>query len=317
MYDESDSYNNKDKSLPFLRELYKEFTLLCNKLKATPNVILSGGDPLLHADFWKLLSLINSKNNTVEFIMGNPDEITERSAKQLYKNGVRYYQMSLEGPSYISDNLRGRGGNFKKTLNAARKLRTNGIKVTIMFTLSWANKDHLFPLMDELANAPIDTFSFTRATILGNAEKNDIGLEKLGPNEYRNILLGYLNKAENIKRAGSKVKWSTKCKLFAPLFEELGFKLPSSFSACHLHSGGVITMLPDGTMYACRRMYFPIGKYPDMSLDKAFGALKNICSVIPSKCLKCSVVNSCVGCRAVGYNLTQGLEKPDIHCWRK
>ena len=44
---------------------------MCKKVNRTPYFTITGGDPLLHPDFWKILKLF--KNNSVRFgILGNP-----------------------------------------------------------------------------------------------------------------------------------------------------------------------------------------------------------------------------------------------------
>lgn len=318
MYDRrSYGVESGESKLAFIKNLYNDMVSLSQGSNTIPNIILSGGDPLLHPDFWKILNYINTDRNTDEFIMGNPDEITKNVAKRLLKKGVHYYQMSLEGPPEVSDRLRGKKWNFKRTIEAAKILRSAGIKITIMFTLSMANKDHLLPLMDELAFAPIDMFSFARASSYGNAHTNDLDLTSLRPMEYRKVLINYLQKANQLKKAGYKVKWDKKCHLFALLYQELGLKLPSTFRTCLLRRAQSMAMLPDGTMLACRRMHYPLGKYPKTNLKEAFSRLADLALIIPKKCAKCSLVDKCLGCRAVGYELTNSLGERDIHCWKK
>ncbi len=316
MYDKR-TYHKEilEREFPFLKKIVDDLVSLAVKADASLRISLMGGDPLLYPDFWKLLHYMHKQGIHVS-IGGNPNEITKNVAKKLYNEGVRTYQMSLEGPPAISDPIRGGNGNFDQTIKSAEILTSAGILVNIMFTLSMENKDYLFPLMDQLAFAPIHSFSFARASIYGNVNKFDIGLERLKPKEYRKILINYLKKEYQLQKAGSKVFWSKKCHLFAPLAEDLGLEIPSQWRSCLIHSGGAICILSDGTFTACRRMHYPLGRYPEMSIEDAFWRVADLRSIVPKECQNCSVVNKCLGCRAVGHGVTKSLEEKDIHCWR-
>ena len=74
------------------------------QLNANPIFVLTGGDPMLHPDFWRVLDVINElakkhKSKTAIDILGNSFFIDELTAGRLKTKGVRKYQLSLVNSS--------------------------------------------------------------------------------------------------------------------------------------------------------------------------------------------------------------------------
>ena len=61
-----------------------------------PYFYITGGDPILHPYFWRLLELLKEKS--IPFtIMGNPFHLTDEVCKRLKSCGCQKYQLSLDG----------------------------------------------------------------------------------------------------------------------------------------------------------------------------------------------------------------------------
>ena len=56
---------------------------LCERLGRTPYFYITGGDPILHKDFWRLCGLLE-KNHITFGILGNPFHLTDDVCKRLY-----------------------------------------------------------------------------------------------------------------------------------------------------------------------------------------------------------------------------------------
>ena len=69
---------------------------MCGILSLTPYFYITGGDPILHPDFWRLLELL--KKHEITFaILGNPFHLNDEVCRRLYDYGCRKYQLSLDG----------------------------------------------------------------------------------------------------------------------------------------------------------------------------------------------------------------------------
>jgi len=69
---------------------------MCEKLNRIPYFYITGGDPVLHKDFWRLLELLKSKGIAFS-IMGNPFHLTDEVCKRLHDCGCERYQLSIDG----------------------------------------------------------------------------------------------------------------------------------------------------------------------------------------------------------------------------
>lgn len=109
----------------------------CKVYNRKPYFYITGGDPILHPDFWKLMVLLKSKE--IPFtIMGNPFHLDDEICRMLKVCGCEKYQMSLDGMEKTHDWFR-KPGSFALTLEKVGCLNRAGIKGIIMSTVSKTN----------------------------------------------------------------------------------------------------------------------------------------------------------------------------------
>lgn len=89
-------------------------------------VLLSGGEPLCHPEFWALNSRLPSYDLRFE-LLSNGTLITPDIAQRLK---VQLVQVSLDGMQASHDFMRGEG-TFQKTLNGIEALQGAGIRVAV------------------------------------------------------------------------------------------------------------------------------------------------------------------------------------------
>ena len=65
-------------------------------LTAVPYFYITGGDPILHSDFWKFMVLLKSREIPFK-LMGNPFHLNDEVCQMLKVCGCEKYQMSLDG----------------------------------------------------------------------------------------------------------------------------------------------------------------------------------------------------------------------------
>lgn len=154
---------------------------MCEKSHKKPYFAITGGDPLLHPDFWNLLGKLSDLN--LDFsVMGNPHHLTDDVCRKLKKYGCRQYQMSLDGLRKTHDEFR-QPGSFDLTLEKIKVLQNAGIKTSIMTTVSKMNMNQIPWIIDEVVRARVDLFSFARYC------PEEFSLEDhMTPDEYRKLL---------------------------------------------------------------------------------------------------------------------------------
>lgn len=312
-------YNGREKAnnelaIKDLEKIVNDFIESCKKMDKRPSITVTGGDPLLYADVWEFLRILHSKS--IKFsILGNPFHLTEKVAKQLKKFGCYNYQMSLDGLKSTHDFIR-KPGSFEETLDKIECLNNIGIHSTIMTTVSKTNIAEINELIPIVVNAKVKNFSFARYC------PNPDDLENIiEPNEYRNFLGEIWKTFEKYKDCGTR--FSLKDHLWKLFLLENGmfdtsYEESMIFDGCHCGISHM-TILSDGTVYACRRCESPVGKVPEQSLYEIFFGnymekyrqFNNF-----KKCSKCELLRFCRGCPAVAKCATGDFYAPDPQCWK-
>lgn len=126
-------------------------------------LLLSGGEPLLHKDFWR----INERLPGYTFrsvLLTNGTMIDDRISKRL---NVHEVQVSLDGMEKAHDLLRGKG-SFKKALRAIECLKGTGIDVSIATMVTSYNREDFPAIKTLLEGFDIKAWSIDLPCLAGN-----------------------------------------------------------------------------------------------------------------------------------------------------
>lgn len=282
----------------------------------------TGGDPLLREDIFELLRYARNKEIGLG-ILGNPNLLNHEIAKKLNDVGVTSYQVSIDGLEKTHDRLRGRKGLFKDTIRAIHILEEVGITSVVMFTLSRENADELIRVIQTVAKEGVSVFDFARIVPIGAGEQ--LRGQMLSPQEHKRLLLEILEEYKHLQENGCKTYFGRKDHLWHLLYQELGLLKPlpkdkeTVYGGCGIGSS-TLTILADGTVYACRRLALKIGKIPEQSIRDVFinsselNKMRHVDKM--QKCSKCELVQFCRGCPAVAYATYGDYMAPDPQCWK-
>lgn len=317
-------FNSKTEKCSFVETPLEQLLLIlddflssCKKMNKRPYLAITGGDPLLYPHIWEFLEAVSDRN--CEFsIMGNPFHITPDVAKRLYDLGLDIYQMSIDGFEETHDYFR-KPGSFRATIEAMKILKKAKIHPTIMMTVSKANAKEIPDLIEWLAeNTVADMISFARYCPT-HADVDNM----MSADDYKAFLESVWRVYNKYKKAKRPVL-TFKDHLWKPFLFEKGLMSIEGESAlimdgCHCGISG-LCVLADRTVYACRRMYSPVGKVPDQSIYDIF--ISNEMERYRQwdkieKCKDCKLLNYCRGCRAVAYGATKDFLSADPQCWFK
>jgi len=290
----------------------------CKKMQRTPYIYLTGGDPILHPCFWKLLSLF--KQNNVRFcIMGNPFHLTDDVCRKMRECGCVKYQLSLDGLEKTHDMFR-KKGSFKATLEKIPVIKNAGMWCAVMSTVSKTNMDEIPALIDLVDELGVDVYAVGRYCPTSTQKAYDKNIH-IPPVEYREFLQKCWDRYSAHKN--SKTTFQLKDHLWTLFLYEKGlYKLPQSDCAMQGCNCGRnhITLLPDGDIYACRRMESKVGNINKDDLFEVFNGAKmdefrRYDKFV--KCAKCELFKVCRGCPSVTYGYTHNMYDKDPQCWKE
>ena len=301
-----------------LKHTLTDIEAFCEKIGRTPYIYLTGGDPILHPNFWELLTLFHERG--VRFcIMGNPFHLTAENCKRMKELGCVKYQLSLDGLEQTHDMFR-KEGSFKTTLAAIEIIKASGMWSTVMSTVSKTNIDEIPQLIDLVDELGVDVYAVGRYCPTSVEKAYDENIH-IPPLEYRAFLERCWEKYEAHKN--SKTTYQLKDHLWTLFLYEKGiYKLPESneiTDGCNCGRNHV-TILPNGDVYACRRMKSKVGNIKENNLyDIWLGDNMNAYRQYDkfTKCNKCELKTVCRGCPSVTYGYTHDMYAADPQCWKE
>ena len=137
----------------------------------TVMICLTGGEPLMHPDFFKIAGKIQS----LGFPWGittNGTLINAACAERMAALGLESVTLSLDGLEETHDALRRAEGCFKKVLKAVDNLHSAGIKVQITSVIHSRNYNELEALCGLMCELNIESWRVVNIEPIGRALQN-------------------------------------------------------------------------------------------------------------------------------------------------
>ena len=301
-----------------MQEVVSNCEDFCKVYNRKPYFYITGGDPILHPDFWKLMVLLKSRG--IPFtIMGNPFHLDDEVCTMLKACGCEKYQMSLDGMRSTHDWFR-KPGSFDLTLEKVGCLNRAGIKSVIMSTVSKMNMNEILDIIDEVVKAKVKVFAFSRYVPTGG--EVDTGMTA---QEYRKLLEVCDAKYKQYEAAGCETYFNKKDHLWTLYEYETGqFRLPYNAKNGMIYGGCNcgnchITISSNGDIMACRRV--TDSKVANVFEDRLADVW--VCQMEKYrdydkfvKCSKCELKAWCRGCPAVADGTTGNFYGADPQCWK-
>lgn len=290
---------------------------MCEEAGRLPYFCITGGDPILHRDFWTLLSHL--KDRDIPFtILGNPFHLSDSVCLRLAEFGCEQYQLSIDGLRETHDAMR-KPGSFDITLDRIACIRKAGIRCAIMTTVSDKNIAEIPGIISLVVEHGADIFAFARYCPTSGERPNLVG-----PREYRALLETCWSIFEAHRNSGTT--FGLKDHLWTLFLHEKGlFKIPGDAADGVIYDGcncgnSHLTILPSGDVYACRRMESKIGNALTDSLHELFlGPAMDGYRRFDrfEKCSKCELLRFCRGCPAVSHGASGNMFAADPQCWKE
>ena len=133
-----------------------------------PMICLTGGEPLLHPDFFEIAKRIRSMG----FSWGmttNATLIDEETAFQLRQAEMSTVSVSLDGLEHSHDLLRGQAGAWRRAIRGLQSLQKAGFKPQVTTVLHKGNISELEPLYALLCDMGIDSWRPINIEPIGRA----------------------------------------------------------------------------------------------------------------------------------------------------
>lgn len=291
----------------------------CEVYNRRPYVFLTGGDPILHPNFWELLELLSIRG--IPFtIMGNPFHLTDEVCARMRRLGCVRYQLSLDGMRQTHDWFR-KPGSFDATLEKIGVINASGLRSIVMTTVSSKNIEEVPQICDTVVQAGAKVWSFARYCPT-SAEKS-VGIT---PARYRELLQTLDAKFKAYEALDVDTYFNRKDHLWTLYYYETGeFIIPMDADPDMIYGGcncgcSHITILPNGDIYACRRVQNSktANVFEDRLADVWAAQMEAYRDYDRfKKCSHCELKAWCRGCPAVAAGTSGDFYDADPQCWKE
>ncbi|MBC7217570.1 MAG: radical SAM protein [Candidatus Caldatribacterium sp.] len=270
---------------------------------------ITGGEPLLLGeDLFALFGMLSEHPRILELgLITNALCIDEKVLARLAAfPKLTTVKVSLEGMEGMNDAIRGKGV-FRRVTRALELLSRSPLRVVLMVTLHKKNLSEVPELFRFAQEIGVDGIIFERFVPEGIGR--GMAEAVLGSREWQEFL---------------KVLCEL-CKMEVPLSSLLPYKafwvefgdgVGLLGAPCSL--GESFCLMPDGTLFPCRRLPIPLGNVLREELENLIAhplvlRLRDR-RYLEGKCRVCTV-EGCLGCRALAYTVSGNPFGEDIQCF--
>jgi radical SAM protein with 4Fe4S-binding SPASM domain len=277
----------------------------------TACIHLTGGEPLLKSELYLLLSYLDQKPIVEELgIITNgllfDREVVERLSTF---SKLKKIKISLDGAdAEINDSIRQKG-TFKKVIqNLSLIKKGHPFEIILMFTVMKRNFRDIPSFFKLCQNLNIDGLIIERFIPLGRGR--EIMDEVLGKEEWQEL-------TKTLSDLFSLEEHSfLSYQAFQISFHEAEPELLGA--PCVVGKDGLCIM-PDGTVFPCRRFPIAIGNLLKDSLKTVWEKSEILEKLrrkenLKGQCGSCEI-KDCRGCRSLALSLTGDYLEEDPHCW--
>jgi radical SAM protein with 4Fe4S-binding SPASM domain len=305
--------NVDEMSLVEVREVVKEISDTLNEwrdaygIDFSPSFNVTGGEPFLRGDLFEILFEIEDRGFDI-YLLTNGILIDKRKAKGLFNLGVKGVQISVEGPKEIHESIRGKG-SYAASMKGVKNLLDEGLKVSLNVTLSSINAGSFMDIVDLALNMGVHRLGFSRLVPSGRGA--GMLQEMLSTDTVKDLY----KKIFSLETGNLQIVTGdpVASQSVAKDADDIG-DIPSGGCAAGV-SG--LTILPDGTIVPCRRLYIPIGNIRRDSFREIWSTssvlegLRNR-NRYSGKCGACKRWANCRGCRAIAYAFSKAKGESDF-----
>ncbi len=275
------------------------------------HVKLTGGEPLLHPDFVRMVDLLKAKNLGLT-IETNGTLLTRELAQYLKDNStLRHISVSIDGATAEThDAFRGVNGSFEKACNAVHYLAEVGYHPQVIMSLHKNNTDEIEPLVQLAKEMGAESIKFN---LIQPSGRGELMVERAQSLDIQSqIQLGRWVERELQKQVSIRLVYS-----WPPAFQSMTRLLYDAPDTCGIF--GILGILHSGHLAMCGiGTQIPELCYGLLGVDRVSDVWANhpviselrkqIPEGLDGVCSRCIFQRRCLGyCIAENYHLSKKL----------
>jgi len=279
----------------------------------TACIHLTGGEPLLKPELFILLNDLDQRSGVEELgIITNGLLIDQEMTKRLSRfSKLRKIKISLDGGTAETNDAIRQKGAFEKVIQNLPLLKETGrFEILFMITIMKSNFRSLPSLFRLCQDLGVNGLIIERFIPLGRGK--EITGEVLSKEEWKEVIRILLDFFPADEEEDPFLPYQA----FQVSFNG---EEPELYGApCVIGVDGLCVM-PEGTVFPCRRFPVSLGNLVNESLRQIWEKSEVLEKLrrkenLKGKCGRCDL-KDCRGCRSLAFALTGNDLEEDPHCW--
>ncbi len=325
-------YQRADKPLPDELSLEEKLMLVDQLDKAgVAAIALSGGEPTIHPDFYRIVSEISSRGMYAAVATNGWVFADIRNLVKAKKAGLRYVEVSIDSADPKKhDWFRGVPGSWERAVKALKNAVKLGISNALAVTLTKVNVDEVDDILDLAEEIGVQRVVFFNFVPVGRG-KDNIWLD-----------LDPLEREEVLRKLFKEMKYRKGLQIIstAPQYGRVSMQLSGGKEVAPTHfyvgddpivkavaefvggcgAGRIYAAIqPNGDVTPCVFMPITVGNirekpFWDIWTNTPLFNLLRDRDKLKGFCKKCPYRNVCGGCRARAYGYYNDPMAPDPGC---
>jgi radical SAM protein with 4Fe4S-binding SPASM domain len=274
------------------------------------HITVTGGEPFVRKDFVELLTEFNENKGAFTFaILTNGTLVNEEIAGFLGEINPRFVQVSIEGRAETHEKIRGIG-SYDCAIESLKLLRKAGVRTMVSFTAHSDNFSEFPDVAKTCRKLGVSRLWSDRLIPTGQCTE----LKTLSKEEIKEFFL-------LMRDARRKALASPFSKTEISMHRALQFLAGDGKPYTCTAGDSLITVMPNGDVYPCRRMPIKVGNLLDKSLLEIYygeGILQKLRNddVIDEACTNCFYSKMCRGgLKCLSYAVYGDPFRRDPGCW--
>lgn len=286
-------------------------------------IVVSGGEPLMHRNFFEVLSAVRQNGGEFVTLTTNGSFITNQHLEFIRRLAFKRFILSVSLDSLdplVHDEFRGFSGAFQGALNAVKMIVKAGIPelmASVRTTLRPSQIGEMEKIVDFVHSLGCQRSSLSPIHPAGRSiERPDLWMSRDQKREFVENIYHLKGKYENFQ-----VSTNDPLKCLVRGYHDIGEGDELVFDGCAA-AAVTFNVSADGTMTPCALLNIPMMNVFGLTIDEMTECYKNNEIVknmldmnLRGKCGACGKKYQCGGCRARAYICKGHYLEEDPDCW--
>ena len=295
-----------------LKKISNNILTTLNEWNRTASIHLTGGEPLLRPELVFLLDELDRKSTVEELgVITNGLLLDQERIERLSLfSKLKKIKVSLDGADAKTHDSFRQKGTFERVIkNLSLLKRESRFEIVLMFTVMKSNFRNLPALIRLCQDLSVDGLVLERFIPLGRG--SEIPDQTLGRDQWKELVETLLEFFSMKTHEHEVLPYQA----FQVVFT--GDETELLGAPCIIGRDGLCVM-PEGTVFPCRRFPIPIGNLLNNSLKQIWEKSEileklRIKENLKGRCGRCEL-EDCRGCRSLAFTLTGDYLGEDPHC---